>query len=622
MVAGPRGHPTTMAATVLSTSSTSTTTDRLPASSHVPMLSVLTGLGARATATSVGPVVFILPSCVLRSVADVSVQPNLDRADLRRGTGAGSVADARRPAGDLRTFRSAPSTRFPLAVATLRTFSRRHSVMLACLATLSVHLLSLTRQLGSDEGGFAMVARHWRDGGGFLYGPQWVDRPPGLIALFDVAQRLGPYGVRLTAGVLAVVLVAALASATEAIGGRPAARWAAWTGFAFGSSILLQAQRLNGELAAAVLVTVSVATLLRAVHVSTDRTQMVLLAILAGAAATMAMLMKQNFVDAFVFAAVLLTMGVATRANRLTYLPRKVLMIAAGFACGVVIPGAVTLAWASGHGGVGALEYATFGFRGDASAVMASWSWNAPLHRLGFLALLACWSGLLVLVLHLGWSHRRRFRHLDPLPWAISATAVVEASGVLAGENFWPHYLIALIPMVALAAGLSAHRRVPGWRWTRHLVVVAAATTALVSPIVAVIAATGSSQTYTTGRWVAESARPSDTLVVPFTHANVIDASGLSPGYPYAWSLPARTLDPHLTLLTSTLTGPAAPTWVIRWDPAHTWGLDPDDRVDAALHTYYRAVALVCGHTVWLHDGVNRPLATIPPPSACGVGAQ
>jgi len=494
--------------------------------------------------------------------------------------------------------------------------------MLACLTTLMVHLLSVTRQLGSDEGGFAMVARHWLGDGQFLYGQQWVDRPPGLIALFGIAQHLGPYGVRLTATLLAVVLVAALASAAEAVGGRSAARWAAWTGFAFGSSVLLQAQRLNGELAAAVFVTVSVAALLRAVLVTTGRTQTVLLGILAGTSATVAVLMKQNFVDAFVFAAVLLAAGVATRTNRLTYPPMKVLMIAAAFTCGVAVPGVVTLAWATRHGGVGALAYATFGFRADASAVMASWSWTAPLHRLGFLVLLACLSGLLLLLVHLGWSHRRRLGHADPLPWAVAATAAVEAFGVLAGENFWPHYLIALIPMVALTAGLSVHRRVPGWRWTRRLIVVSAATTALVSPVAAVVAATVPSEAYTTGRWVAASAQPGDTLVVPFTHANVIDAARLKPGYPYAWSLPARTLDPNLTLLTSTLTGPAAPTWVVRWDDPHTWGLDPGDRVDAALHTHYRSVADVCGHTVWLHDGVDRPLATTPPMSACGVGAQ
>jgi 4-amino-4-deoxy-L-arabinose transferase-like glycosyltransferase len=563
-----------------------------------------------------------LPSCC-RHVCFVasftmSVQPNLDRAALPRATGAGSVADACRSAGTVHPFPSAPPGRLTPDWATIRTFSRRHSVMLACLATLSVHLLSLARQLGSDEGGFAVVARHWRDGGPFLYGPQWVDRPPGLIALFDVAQRLGPYGVRLTAALLAVALVAALAWAAAAVGGRPAARWAAWAGFAFGSSVLLGAQQLNGELAAATFVTLSIAALLRAVRVSTTRTQTVLFGVLAGGSATVAVLMKQNFVDAFVFAAVLLAAGVATRTSRLTYRPVTVLSTVLAFIVGAVVPGAAALGWAEGHGGTGALGYAMFGFRTDASAVMASWSWAAPLHRLEVLGQLALLSGLLFLLVHLAVSRRRRLRRLDPLPWAIAATAGVEVFGVFAGENFWPHYLIALIPMVALAAGLSVNRRAPGRRWTRRLVAVSAIITAIASPVAAVSGAYSSSQPYTIGRWVAASAQPGDTIVVPFTHANVIDAAGLKPGYPYSWSLPTRTLDPDLSLLTSILNGPAAPTWVVRWDGPHTWGLDPNNHVDAALHGHYRVAGEVCGHTVWLHDGMTRSLATVPSTSACG----
>lgn len=538
----------------------------------------------------------------------MSVQSELDRVELHRGPDAGSVATAR--------LAAAPSVGW----SRVRTFALGRSVILACLATLLVHLLSLTRQLGSDEGGFAMVARHWREGGSFLYGPQWVDRPPGLIAVFDVAQHLGPYGVRLTATLLAVVLVAALASAAEAVGGRSAARWTAWAGFAFGSSVLLQAQQLNGEITAAVFVTVSVSALLRAVLASASRIQTVMLGSLAGTSAAVAVSMKQNFVDGFVFAVVLLSVGVATRTNRLTYPVRKMLLVAAAFTSGVAVVGVVSFAWAVRHGGVGALAYATFGFRADASAVMAGWSWDAPLHRLAVLALLASLSGLLLLGVHLGWSHRTRIRHAKPLPWAIAATAAVEAFGVLAGGNFWPHYLIGLIPMVALAAGLSVHRRVPGWRWTRRLIVVAATTTALVAPVAAAFAAARPSAAYTTGRWLAASARPGDSLVVPFSHANVIEAAQLEPGYPYAWSLPARTLDPKLSLLTSTLVGPAPPTWVVRWDDPHTWGLDPDDRVDAALRAHYRRVAKVCGSVVWLHNGVVRPLATPPPPSSCAAG--
>ena len=267
-----------------------------------------------------------------------------------------------------------------------REWLTRWSVLLACLATAVVHLLYLTRQLGVDEGGFAMVARFWRSGGHFLYGPSWVDRPPGLIAVFAAAERLGPYGVRLAAAGLAVVLVAAVASAADAIGGRPAARWAAWTGFALVSSMLFQAERLNGELVAATFVAVSMAAVIRAVRVSRGGVHAALLGLLAGAAAGAAVLAKQNFVDGFAFAVVLLVVGSLTRVNRRVFRPVLVVTTAAAFLAGALLPAAGALLWARSHGGAGAMAYAMYGFRSDAAAVIANWSWHAPLHRLGVLS--------------------------------------------------------------------------------------------------------------------------------------------------------------------------------------------------------------------------------------------
>ena len=494
-------------------------------------------------------------------------------------------------------------------------------MLLACVVTLVVHLMSLTRQPGVDEGGFAMVARYAGSGGGFLYGPQWVDRPPGLIGIFAVADQLGPFGVRLVACLLAVVLVAAVASAAEALGGRTAARWAAWTAFALSSSVLLEAQQLNGELAAAVLVAVSVAAVVRAVRVSRSRARTLLWGGLAGVTAMSAVLVKQNFVDAFVFSGVLLLLGVLSPANRMVYCPRRVLVAAVAFGFGATVPASMAVLWATSHGGAGALAYAMFGFRGDAASVIAGSSFNAPLHRLGELAGLAWLSGLLFLLGNLAIRHLGRLRHLDPLPWALAATAAVELLGAFAGENFWPHYLIALIPTVALTAGLGAHRRMPGQKWTRGLVLLTVLSTVVISPVAAVTAAAAPSAAYTTGRWIAASAHGDDTLSVTWTHANVINASGLRPGYPYAWSLPMRTLDPKLTLLTRTLNGPEAPTWVVRWDSPHPWGLDPGDHVAAALRAHYRNVATVCGHPIWLHDGARRQLAPEPTTSRCGTSA-
>lgn len=497
---------------------------------------------------------------------------------------------------------------------------KRRSVALAIVATLVVHLLFLKTRLGSDEGGFATVGRFWTTGGHYLYGPQWVDRPPGLIALFSFADHLGPLGVRLTATLLAVGLVAALAWTAEAVGGRPAARWAAWAGFAFGSSVLFEAQQLNGELAAATFVTLSVGAVLRALRVSRSRTQTLSLGAISGASAATAVLMKQNFVDGFVFAGVLIGVGLASRSNRLTYRAKRTGLTAGGFILGAGAPLALTLVWASTHGGVAALAYAVVGFRGDAARTMASWSWTAPMSRLGALAVVSWFSGLLLLGGHLGYRHRRRLRRLEPLPWAIVGTGAVELFSVLAGQNYWPHYLIALVPMVALTAGLGANRRLSGAAWTRRLVALAIGVTAVTSTISGVTSMHATSEAYTTGRWVAAAAKPGDTISVPFTHANVIYSSGLRPAYPYAWSLPTRTLDPHLTLLVNTLDGPRAPTWVVRWDKPNTWGLDPTDRVGQALLAHYKPVADVCGHQVWLRDTVSRRLAPAPSRSVCGGG--
>lgn len=506
----------------------------------------------------------------------------------------------------------------------IREFAQRHSVLLACLTTLAVHLMSLTRQLGVDEGGFATIARYARSGGPYLYGPTWVDRPPGLIAVFSLADQLGPFGVRLLAAVFAVMLVSSVAAGAEALGGRTSARWAAWSGFALSSSVLLGAERLTGELIAGAFVALSVAAVLCAVVSSTTWHRTLLAGGVAGAAAMCAVLVKQNFLDAFVFAAVLLGLGLLTRSNRLIYRPARVLTTAGGFLAGATIPVAVALRWAVLHGGLGALAYAMVGFRRDAAGVMAHWSLHAPLQRLGVLTLAACLSGLLLMVGHLAIAHRRRLRQLTPLPWALAATASLELLGVVAGENFWSHYLIAFIPMVALAAGLAVHHRMPGATWTRRLVVLTVVLTALSAPVLAIHAASTPREAYTTGRWVASSAHTSDTLSVTWTHANVINASGLRPGYAYAWSLPPRTLDPHLDMLVDTLSGPTAtaPTWVVRWDPPHSWGLDSGNRVDGALRAHYRNVASVCGRQVWLHDGVHRELAPGPAAAACGVGAR
>ena len=97
-----------------------------------------------------------------------------------------------------------------------------------------------------------------------------------------------------------------------------------------------------------------------------------------------------------------------------------------------------------------------------------------------------------------------------------------------------------------------------------------------------------------------------------FGKADVQQATGLRSPYEHLWTLPMRTLDPHLADLQAVLRGPAAPTWVVSWGDLDPWNIDAHGRTRLALATHYRRVAQVCGKTVYLHDGVHRTLA--PPP--------
>jgi 4-amino-4-deoxy-L-arabinose transferase-like glycosyltransferase len=488
----------------------------------------------------------------------------------------------------------------------------RLSVGAACIATAATHLMLLRRALGPDEGGFLVIAQHWRESGPYLYGPLWVDRPPGLITVFAVANFLGPWGVRLVMTAVAVALVLVLSKAAATVAGPAAGPWTAWTAYALGSSVLLQAGQLNGEYAAILCVSISMLLVLRAMHESGRNT--LALGVGAGLAAAAALMMKQNFLDGFVFAALFLGLT-ALRDRRHLHL---VSTIARGMAAGALLVAAVALAWSAHHGGPRALFDAMYGFRARATEVMRLGPWVNPDRRAVDLIILCIGSGLLVLGTHIAIQNRRSLRSRSPLAWALAGTAFFELLALIAGANFWPHYALAFIPVVSLGAGVASSQGRPGWVATQRIVAAMATLTAVITPTVALV--NGPGMAWTIGHWVSRSAASHDSIVVTYTHPNIVAASGLRPAYPYLWSLPARTLDPHLSTLTETLDRPThAPTWVVIWDHPHEWGLDKSGQLQRALHAHYRLVAHVCRHPVWLRSDVSRTLA--PLPTNCGGGA-
>jgi hypothetical protein len=195
--------------------------------------------------------------------------------------------------------------------------------------------------------------------------------------------------------------------------------------------------------------------------------------------------------------------------------------------------------------------------------------------------------------------------------WAIGLTLVMDTLAIMGGGSYWLHYLIQPAPMLALAVG----RWAPRWRVLR-----AAGVLTVVSAMVATLGTAAVATTHDvddpdeTGTWVAQAARPGDTATMLFGHAEVQLATGLPSPYPYLWTLPMRTLDPRLAQLSALLRGPDAPTWAVGWKTLNPWQIDAHGQLTRALAQHYRLVRMVCGHHVWLHDGVHR---TLPPDPAC-----
>jgi hypothetical protein len=435
--------------------------------------------------------------------------------------------------------------------------------------------------LGIDEGGYAAVARAWSGAGHpFLYGHFWVDRPPLLLLIFRLAVPGGAAGVRVAGASAAVALVGAVFVPAHAVGGRRAAVPAATIAAVLTGSAALEAVYTPGELLAAVPATGSVAALVLAHRRGSARPL-----VAAGALAVAAVLVKQSALDAAVAGAAFA--GAAALRPGRRWWP-------AAYAAGAALALSALAAYLAASGtAAGALTYALFGFRLDALGAVAG---PAP----SFAARLAGLGGPLVvsgLVVALplavvGIVGLRRDRLLAT---CLGVWLVAGVAGVLAGGSLWPHYLIQLVPVAALGAGLVL-ARLPA---TPRLAVLAAVIGLAAAGAVedGVEAARHSPQLgpADVGRWVAAHARPGDTQFVLYARANVGWYDRLRTPYPYLWSLMLRVKPDAIPRLRALLASARRPTWVVEWQAPGEWGLDPQHVTADLLARHYRRVATVDG---------------------------
>lgn len=503
-------------------------------------------------------------------------------------------------------------------------------MLFAALASTAVWLPFLHRPLTSDESGFLLLAQHWSRGHS-LYGDYWVDRPPLLLWLFDVASHLSPTtttAVGVTAPAVKVLGAAASGASVLLVGvlGRqvaPGSRWAGRTAVvlvvALLSSPLFGMPETDGEVLAVPFVILGLVCLVAALRRPRGGRTLVFAAS-AGASGMAAALVKQNVIDVFVFAVVLVVLS----RGRVERQRQRV----AGFAAGAagMLAAAVAGAWAHGTS-TGGLWDAIVVFRLQASAVIGSSASDTTRQRMTALIVAFLTSGAaLVLVVSAAAVLTRtvrtrrqvtsaparpdsgsanpaaiRVESTEVLVWPVVALVLWELCGVVLGGSYWRHYLTGLLPGLVLLVAIARPRR-----WSRRVLTVAVAYTAAASLAVwvhqvATPAAVSSDAQVMS--YLREHAQSSDGVVVGFGHPDIVAGSGLHSPYEHLWSLPVRVRDPRLEELQGVLAGPSAPRWlVVAGDSLGTWGVDADQAQQYLERHYVEQVSYGDWH-IWRRQG-------------------
>jgi len=487
--------------------------------------------------------------------------------------------------------------------ARLDALRSRWPLVLALVVVLVGRVLLFRWPIYPDEAGFYQVADDLMEHGGpGLYGHYFVDRPPALIWLFMIGAAFDNVLVmRVLVGALLMGFVALAWFTVRRLGG--SAVWAVAVGAALVISPALGAASANGEAFAIPFVMAGLACVVQAER-HRGRTALWWCAG-AGLLGFLAMTVKQNFADVFVFAiAVLIGLGLR-RLRTWTDVARR---LGAGVA-GAAVAAAIMVGYAlTTSAGVRGLWFAAVEFRTEADDVLARGDRTGIDGRIASMTADAWLAGLIpfgivLLIMAALW----RFR-VSALSYAIGALIAFETTCVLFGGNFWPHYLMGLAPGLVLAAGM----------WGRHLPVAIASAYLVMSSVVSVPVTLyaldqGDPDTsYVVGRLVKESGEPGDTATVLYGLADLQWATGMRSPYEHLWGLPVRVLDPDLDELIALLRSDDAPTWLIQAFPVHYWELDPAHQIDAVIEARYREVWSGCGDKVLLLRSETRTLGPQP----------
>ena len=464
-------------------------------------------------------------------------------------------------------------------------------VALAAVASFLLRLRFLATPLGVDEAGALVAARSWAHGR-HLYRDVFIDRPQGVVVLFqrwDALSPFGPSSIRLVAALAGFAAVWGAATVARSISGTwQAGAAAAWVVAVLSSSAAFEGYAANGELLAGGLTVPAMAI---GALVITRRLPSWAMAG-AGVLAAAGMTMKQSGFDVGGALGLWLILAFAFRWRRRPEAAAQLAWLAVGAAVvlGAVAVQGTTFGWE-------AYSYALYGFRAHARSAMA----GPQLWRMALTIALAVPLLLPVTVVSVqrlratGAPVRPRVRpeHALALVWlglAVLAFAV--------GGNFHRHYWIELTFPIAVLAGLclavptrtGTVRQPPDATSLRRLL-----TWSLALPLVLsllVIAVPGIERDHRVdadialARWYDQHRTPTSTGLMPLCASVTYYAdAGSLPRTRYLWVDHVRFGRGSTTELVRLLDAPDRPSYLALVQPLAK--CDPTGRVRAAVARHY-----------------------------------
>lgn len=432
--------------------------------------------------------------------------------------------------------------------------------------------------LTSDEGGYGVIVRLWRDGAE-LYDEAWVDRPQGLLLLFRGVLALSDSAEALRAAAVVVALLVLVASALVArkLIGEKAAILAVFLLATAGASPFIESFTLAGELVASLFAVCSMLAFLRYL----ERRELRFAAV-AGLLTGCAVLMKQSGFDAGLAAlAFLLWKERARRGVRAA----SVLVLAA------LVPVAVAAATAPN---LGNWWYAVVAYRFEGDSIVT----ESPATRLLMLAVglrPAALALAVPLVLAIGgWRSSPLLLRL----WLVAALV-----GVAGGGNFWLHYWIQIVPPLAMIAAVRLKAMIESGDLRRPLRALPLAVAVAFSLWVTVPLFFADRDERVRTAMSGDVLRVYDDDIVAYVRSHtapgervaIIPTAGGSiqflaerpPAFRYLWFGPARSVSGAVPELRATLRNDPPALVVVLADPRF---LDPSGQTTEILRTRYRVV--------------------------------